>query len=284
MKLSTTAYILSSVLSAANLSDHQCIAQTIYAPDVSKRPKADQKASKSPKAGQNSTKKGKKGHYDDSKERVVTMWWVLFNKPSACATNPEGPVKCGVADLMANAMAGKNDPNIAVINASGGISGKDGFLRLAAALYKTDSCALDLEADSGAYLWGGPPPLYDTASIGYCPADGENTEVHIVLRDHGPPTEDKLAQMTRFTDPSCASVGGPNLCVDSGAVGFPSMSEDGLMAKDVGHFPMFPPGCADAGTCEIEVEMVQLVANSGNEVTLIRTGDAFQAIAEITLP
>jgi len=266
MKLSiTTSCVFSCVLSAAILSKDQRIA-----------------AMKT---------KGTKGKKSKGKaERAVTMWWVLFNKPSACITNPEGPVKCGIADVMGNAQGGTNDPKIAIINASGGISdSKTGFLRLAAALYKTDSCALDLEADNGHYVWGGPAPLYNGSSFGYCPADGEVTEVHIVLRDHGPVvTENKIKQLTTFTDPSCsqAEAGGSNLCVDIGAVGFPPMSEDGLMTKDIGHFPVFPPGCADAeeSPCEKNVEMVQLMAEMGNEVTLVRTGDALQVVAEITVP
>jgi len=169
------------------------------------------------------SQKGKKSKGNGSAERVVTMWWVLFNKPSACSTNPAGPVKYGVPDIMGNAGGGTNAPNIAIINASGGISDSTGFLRLAAALYKTNSCALDVEADNGQYVWGGPPPLYDGSSFGYCPAEREVTEVHIVIRDHGPVTENKIKQLTTFTDPSCsqAEAGGSNLCVDIGAVGFP---------------------------------------------------------------
>jgi len=268
MKLSiSTTWIFSGVLSAALLSQEQ---HHIAAAVTTK------------------SKKGKQSN--KSAERVVTMWWVLFNKPSACITDPGGPVQCGVPDIMENAQGGTNAPKIAIMNASGGISNKSGFLRVAAALYKTDSCALDLEADNGQYVWGGPAPLYDRrdSSFGYCPWNGEVTEVHIVMRDHGPVTENKIQQLTTFTDPSCAEAeeGGSNLCVDIGAVGFPPLSEDGLMTKDIGHFPKFPPGCAAAGEdpCEEEVEMIQLQAGSGNMVTLIRTGDALQVVAEITVP
>lgn len=264
MKLSiTTTGIFSCVLSAALLSQEQHIA-------------AARKLGKSSKSHH---------HHHESAERVVTMWWVLFNKPSACTTNPEGPVHCGFPDIMGNAQGGTNNPNIAIINASGGIADRHGFLRLAAALYKTDSCALDLEAsDSNHYVWGGPAPLYDDSSFGYCPADGEVTEVHIVMRDHGPVTDFKLQQLTTFTDPSCAQAGGTNLCTDIGAVGFPPMMEDGQMTKDIGNFPKFPPGCADAGTCDENVEMVQLSTMTGNAVTVIKTGDALQVVAEITVP
>jgi len=274
MKFLSTAVI-------AALCNHQSFATEIETT-------SNQRALKSKNYAKSGKKNSKSGKSLKSRERATTMWWALFNKPSECISDPIGPVKCGVADIMGNAEAGTNAPKIAIINASGGISSSDGSLRMVASIYRTDSCDLDLEADNGSYAWGGPPPLYagNGSSFGYCPTDGEDTEVHIVIRDHGPVTQDKLLQITRFTDPSCAQAeaGGSNLCVDSGEVGFPAMVEDGSMSKDIGNFPKFPPGCAAAGVCEKDVEDVQLMLGSGNQVTLIRTGDAYQVVAEINLP
>ena len=87
-----------------------------------------------------------------------------------------------------------------------------------------------------------------------------------------------------FTDPSCSGRGGSNLCADSGVVAFPPMTSDGVMTKDVGHFAMFPPGCADAGECTMAQECVQLSAGMDNKATLIKTGDAFQALVKVKLP
>jgi len=97
-------------------------------------------------------------------------------------------------------------------------------------------------------------------------------------------TSDKIWQMTRFTDPSCSQNGGPNLCSDIGAVGFPPMAGNGMMSKDVGHFPVFYPGCSAADECDEAVEMIQLSAGMGNEVTFIKSGDAIQVVAEFTAP
>jgi len=214
------------------------------------------------------------------------MWWVLFNKPSECITNPVGDVKCGVEDVMTNAGAGTNLPEIVIMSASGGIAKTNGSLRLAATLYKTDSCDLDLGDRDGIdqYTWGGPSPFYTGSSKGWCPAVGEMTEIHIVTRDHGRKTDDKLLQLTRFTDPSCSQHGGPNLCVDNGSIGFPALSENIVMTKYMSHFGAFPPGCADGTnpTCTADQEAVQLSA--GNPVTLILTGDTAQVVAEITIP
>jgi len=245
------------------------------------RRKRNLKSAKSPKSG----KKSKKG--SKSAQRAVTMWWVLFNKPSECLASPAEDVKCAMSDVM-GAANGENKADIVIMHAGGGISDMEGCLRLTSTVYKTGTGDLDLGDSSGVehYVWGGPAPLYNpsSGSKGYCPAEGEDTEVHMVFRDHGPVTDNKLWQLTRFTDPSCAQNGGPNICADSGEAAFAPMAEDGMISKDVGAFPMFPPGCAAAGNCDAAVEMIQLSAGMGNEVTLVKTGDALQVVAEIFLP
>ena len=216
-----------------------------------------------------------------SAERAVTMWWVLFNKPSECVGAVDA-ADCGIMDVMSNVEAGTNTPQISIVHAAGGISDERGFLRLTSTIYKTKKPSLILE-NNNRYVWGGPPgTFYDGGTQGYCPANGEETEVHVVLRDHGPVTENKLDQITTFTDPSCAARGGSNLCLDIGALAF--QTQEGVITKDIGHFPMFPPGCATINECSAEEEAIQLSAGMGNQVNLIRTGDAVQVVAEITLP
>lgn len=53
-----------------------------------------------------------------SAERAITVWWVLFNKPSECAgydSTQEGP-HCSLNDVMSANM----DAMITIFNASGG--------------------------------------------------------------------------------------------------------------------------------------------------------------------
>lgn len=234
------------------------------------------KATKAPKVKKSAT-------------RALTMWWVIFNKPSECSggSSSAGEPACALSDVMDNAGAGTNVPQIAIIHASGGIPNENGSLRMVASIYETQ-CDLDLVSSStnGHYLWGGPPPLYansgDDASFGLCPAEEEESEVHIVIRDHGPPTDDLMWQLTRFTDPSCSSNDGPNLCADVGAIGFGVSNNDVAVSGLVGGFPAFPEGCFKAGTCSEVQEAIQL--RSGSKVTLIRTGSAYQVVAEIDAP
>ena len=166
--------------------------------------------------------------------------------------------------------------------AAGGISDERGFLRMTSTIYKTKEPGLNLE-NNNRYVWGGPLVFNIGGSRGYCPAEGEETEVHLVVRDHGPVTGNKLDQITMFTDPSCAAREGSNLCLDIGYVAF----QGDVLTKDIGHFPMFPPDCSTPQSefgCSAEEEAIQLSAGMGNQVTFIRTGDAVQVVAEITLP
>jgi len=211
------------------------------------------------------------------------MWWVLFNKPNKCKGG-EGKVKCAITDVMENNKRGTNKPEISIIHASGGISDKYGFIRMTSTLYKSQ-CALSLGPNRyGQYTFGGPQSFSNNTSLGYCPSGKAMTEVHIVIRDHGPPTDDKLLQMTRFTDPSCKQLDGPNTCADIGTTGFPQMKEDDTVKNDIGRFPMFPIGCAEVGNCTRIEEAIQLQSEESNEVTIIRVGDSLQVVAELNIP
>jgi len=226
---------------------------------------------------------GKTQKVAKSRERVLTMWWVLFNKPNKCEGG-KGEVKCGISDIMENNEGGTNKPEISIIHASGGISDKRGFIRMTSTLYKSQ-CALKLGPnDSGQYTFGGPSSFSTDTSLGYCPSDTATTEVHLVIRDHGTPTDDILLQMTRFTDPSCKQVDGPNTCADIGTTGFPQMKKDDTVKNDVVRFPRFPIGCAIAGNCTRIEEAIQLQSEDSNEVTIIRVGDSLQVVAELNIP
>ena len=37
---------------------------------------------------------------EPDKLEAVTLWWVIFNKPENCITDPTGPIKCGPVDAF----------------------------------------------------------------------------------------------------------------------------------------------------------------------------------------
>jgi len=174
---------------------------------------------------------------------------------------------CTIADVLP--LSPDNEAHVGVLHASGGVTDEDGYLRLVASVYKTQ-CDLDHAL----------PFVY-----GLCPADGEEPEVSVVIRDHGPPTDHLYLQMTDFSDPSCSFAGGNNVCADSGYVSFGQTSG----TNDIGRF--FPTGCIEddpsAGWpyCGEEEDEIQLELGQGNQAMLIRTGeDHYQVVAEINAP
>mmetsp|Transcript_11423 Transcript_11423/g.16827 ORF Transcript_11423/g.16827 Transcript_11423/m.16827 type:complete len:268 (+) Transcript_11423:42-845(+) len=240
--------------------------------------------------GAKSAKGGKSTKSTSSAVRVNTMWWVLFNKPSACveySATSDGP-HCSLRDVTGpDADTENNGAQISIVHASGDISDEDGNIRFVSSIYKScNERLLDLTGENGVNAWGGPEfwVVPFGGSIGYCPADGEDTEIHIVLRDHGPPTEDLIQQLTTFTDPSCGQRGGPNLCVDNGVSAFAPIAMDGSVTQGVNIFPFFNPAtCFDSNFVVCTQEQVDAQIESGT-ATLARTGDALQAIVTLVVP
>jgi len=203
--------------------------------------------------------------------RAITMWWVIINEPERCENPPTAigeDFMCTLPDIMATAAEGVNPAEISIVHASGGVTDENGFVRLVSTIYKT-AAEIDTEGTvEGPYVWGGPPMIGVPTTIGFT---DDSPEVHLVIRDHGPPEEnpaDLISQLTRFTDPFCEALGGTNVCIDVGSTAFAGSVEDNTSKKDVGPFP----GSADLGV------------ESGSDATLIRVGDALQAVANIYIP
>ena len=177
---------------------------------------------------------------------------------------------------------------------SGGITDSNGRLLLISTIYKSN-CAVDV-----GELNYDPEILFDTGrfsnetlgdfnttapQLGYCPSEGEGTEPHIVVGDHGPVAnspKDVLAQLTNSVSPLCSSEGGPNLCLGVGGTGIGPITEDGVFDMPINNMKNFPSGCADAGTCDAVEESLQL-GSGGTSVTFITTGDAIQVLVNIQI-
>lgn len=93
---------------------------------------------------------------------VATAWWVFFNDPKECATDP-----CRVADLLTNPAS---QPSL--LYAAGRIVGPDG--------------ALDLGSfrAAGDTTGGESFPPFPATNPGLL--DPKHAQVHIVIRTHGP--------------------------------------------------------------------------------------------------
>ena len=176
---------------------------------------------------------------------------------------------CTIADVFTG--TSDNKAEVGILHASGGVTDEDGFLRLVASVHKTQ-CDLVLDLPY---------------KLGFCPS--EEPEVSVVIRDHGPPTDDLIMQMTKFEDPSCSTSGdgGSNLCTDIGLVSF--RGTDGTVVKDIGRF--FPTSCIEDDPsgwpdCSEEEDAIQLQLEQGNQAVLIHNSgsDIYQVVAEINVP
>lgn len=154
---------------------------------------------------------------------AVTLWWVIFNNPSACITNPDGDEKCSALDVfgapyLESVEQGTPDPSLimpntqaglAVIYATGGVTdSRNGKIRLAASIYRSEG-SLDLTGEQ----------LVDPMGLGMG-FTNRDAEVHLVVRDHGRVRrEGRIAQISNFLEPYCSDPqllfeGGRNVCQD----------------------------------------------------------------------
>jgi len=110
---------------------------------------------------------------------VYTVWFGIFNNPSACATRP-----CSGADFANPAVMGSR------VNGGGRIIGDDGAAAYGSFLGIGDT----------AFAFDGPGLL-----------DPKHAEIHLVVRSHGPALAGPalMAQLTTFNG-GCP----PNMCVN----------------------------------------------------------------------
>lgn len=125
---------------------------------------------------------------------VVTLWWIVFNNPSACAHGIPGVSRCGEPDTFNADPAG---PQPSVLHAAGRIIDEDG------------------SAGYGAHLAVG-----DTSDALFGPGllDPRRAELVLVLRSHGPKIPDLVSEMLRSFGAGCnnappgTGTPGPNEC------------------------------------------------------------------------
>jgi len=225
--------------------------------------------------------------------RVMTIWWIFFNKPSECNFPRETrELECSYHDGVEMAETGQTYADLSILYGGGGITDKEGKLTLASTFYKSN-CDLNVgQYGITAAQWFTPDsPESDIdvspPQLGYCPSEGEGTELHIVIRDHGPIAnsneEEVLAQLTSHFPASCKSEGGSNLCLDVGNLALGPMTEDGTFTFPMENSVRYQPGCAARGKCTQVEEDLQL-GGSGLTNLFTVTGDAIQTVIPIAIP
>ncbi len=131
----------------------------------------------------------------DLPEGAYTLWWVVWNNPSACAGIP-----CLEPDLFNSAT------NVDLGYATGAVVGTDG------------KCNMSVRLDKTELLAGFPLELGIASGNGLI--DPLTAEVHLVLRSHGEVVENLEEEMIRTFNAGCVGMApqwgtpGPNECFD----------------------------------------------------------------------
>lgn len=128
---------------------------------------------------------------------AVTLWIVIFNNPSACATNP-----CTATDLFVSAVEAD------ALYAAGAVVGAAGRATFAGRRNVGDTSGSLLAILTGAAT----PGLLDARTA----------EIHFVVRSHGPVIPELMPEMIQTFGAGCLGVPesgvlgtpGPNECAD----------------------------------------------------------------------
>lgn len=105
------------------------------------------------------------------KKAVYSVWWVIFNNPAGCSGGGEGV--CAPSDVY----PGNMTADVAVLNASGFITGTDGTAYFGG------------ELDEGAPPAGLAGPGKGFGQLN----DAMGAEVHLVIQSHGTPVPGTVA-------------------------------------------------------------------------------------------
>ena len=213
---------------------------------------------------------GPSTHADDHQRgsHAITLWWLFFNNPAGCVSNPGALEQCGELDVFGEAylesvaMGSPNpsliSPNpeakLSVTYATGGVTDSRGKIRLVASAYRS---APDVRLSLG-------PNVVDPLGLGRA-LENPNAEVHLVVRDHGRPVRNGvIAQITNFLEPFCSD---PLLLFYSGA----------NTCRDV-QFAVFGPGESGADSVFAFGDRPEPVRRAS--AYLFRNGDMLQAVVE----
>lgn len=66
-------------------------------------------------------------HSPNEQRHAVTLWWIIFNSPENCVSNPGSAERCGLVDIMGqpypdSVAAGQPDPALISPNLASGLA------------------------------------------------------------------------------------------------------------------------------------------------------------------
>jgi hypothetical protein len=143
---------------------------------------------------------------------AFTIWTVIFNSPENCTTNPAGPVRCGMPDLVAV----PNTARASAFNVGAFVTG---------AVVGTANVSIHIPSGAppdGAFVLFGTGGLNDNGvRPGLHEGNGFGAEVHLVIRAHGTINSALITEQLSQLNGGCTTPPGcPNVQVAT----FPSVT------------------------------------------------------------
>ena len=149
---------------------------------------------------------------DLNSNSAFTIWAVIFNNPEACTTNPAGPVRCGMPDLVAV----PNPARASAFNVGAFVTG---------AVVGTANVSIQIRSGAppdGAFVLFGEGGLNDNGvRPGLHEGNGFGAEVHLIIRTHGTIIPSAITAQLSMLNGGCP----PNTCANVDSATFPSVQD-----------------------------------------------------------
>ncbi len=133
---------------------------------------------------------------------VVTIWWVVFNNPSACSFGDGVLAQCAEMDLFASP-----DAMPSIMYAAGHVIGNNGKGNFAGHLSAGDASG----CYTGPIFSDGNPLTFPCNPL----VDTRGAEIHLAVHTHGQAVPGLISDMLSTFDGGCSNLGrgtGPNQC------------------------------------------------------------------------
>jgi hypothetical protein len=143
---------------------------------------------------------------------AFTIWAAIFNRPEECITNPAGPVRCGMPDLVAV----PNPARASAFNVGAFVTGVGNG---------TANVSVHIRSGAppdGTFVLFGEGGLNDNGVMpGLHEGNGFGAEVHVIVRTHGVILPGAITAQLSMLNGGCP----PNTCANVQVATFPSVKD-----------------------------------------------------------